>query len=398
METFEKYFDHASTTPMSEAAKFAMIDWMSCGNPGNIHPLGVRAKETLNDARAKVARFLGAEDEQIVFTSGGSEANNLAILGIADYLREKKKTTILISPFEHDSAFGAVHSLTTRGFTVVEIPVNSAGYISTHTVEGLIESDDSVGLVVMMTVNNETGLVNRAREIGEMCRNKNVLFATDLVQTAGYFPIDVNNIGCDFASISAHKINGPKGVGALYIRKPKLMNPLIYGGADQEWGLRGGTPNVAAIAGFAAAVEALTPEAILENALKSMTNKLTFLENLSYADPDEEQFALNSGGVKSEMEFRVGKILSLNVPGVHAESLVIALGAKGYSISSGSACHEYTSAPSRVLLASGLTPEQARETVRISFSGKESEEEIIEFASAFSDTVREIRALAGENK
>ena len=244
------YLDNAATTQLDPRVLESMMPYLMTqyGNAGTLYRFGRAANEAIQEARARVARFIGAGPDSIIFTSGGSEANNLVFHGVRDYLKRIGRTHVLVSAVEHDSVLRAAESLIKDGFDVEYIPVLGNGTVPSAAVERALRAD--TGLVSVMYVNNETGVENPVGDIGSICLKHGVLFHTDCVQAAGCHPIDTTSIGCDFLSISAHKIHGPKGTGALYAKDSSILSPLIYGGHDQEFGLRGGTENVAGIVGF----------------------------------------------------------------------------------------------------------------------------------------------------
>lgn len=388
------YLDNAATTRIAPKILEAMLPYLKneYGNAGAIYSLGRRAAGAVNKARQQVADLISATPEQIIFTSGGGEANNLVLHGLRTYLERQRKTHIITSPTEHDSILNSVKALCDPlycndeklikyGFGVSYLGVNEHGIVSTKELLGLLTED--VGLVSVMYVNNETGSVNPIREIGRICADKDILFHTDCVQAAGCFPIDVNDIGCDFLSISSHKIHGPKGMGALYVKNKELLSPIIHGGAGQEFGLRGGTENVAGIVGFGMACEIARAE--LEHYEETTTfYKQSFVRKL--------QEGLKGSGVNfrinGEDENRRGRILNLCFPGIDGETLLLMLDAKGVCVSAGSACRSHESKPSKVLLAMGLSPNEARSSIRVSFSEFNSLREIKVASEILAECVR----------
>lgn len=239
------YLDNAATTQMDERVLEAMMPYLTTeyGNAGTLYKFGRAANEAVQKARTQVAALINAEPEQIIFTSGGSEANNLVFRGLKDYLKSIGKTHILVSAVEHDSVLRAAESLIKDGFHVEYIPVSSECRVSPAVIEDALRAD--TGLVSVMFANNETGAINPIEDIGTICMKRGILFHTDCVQAAGCYPIDVVKIGCDFLSVSSHKIHGCKGIGALYTKDKSKLTPIVYGGSEQEFGLRGGTENVA---------------------------------------------------------------------------------------------------------------------------------------------------------
>lgn len=370
------YLDSASTTSILPEVFEAMKPYLTddYGNPGSIHTVGRIAAQAVDKAREQVADFLHTTPEHIVFTSSGTEANNLAILGSVPYLMYAnitypKRRHFMSSRIEHESVLRAMNSLMfQRGFLYHLIPVTPQGYVDPSELEqykpGLL---DTTGFLSVMYYNNEIGTQNHIARIGEICRKNHILFHTDCVQAAGQVPIDPDKIGCDFLSISSHKIHGPKGAGALYVRDRSRLYPLIYGGHDQELGLRGGTQNVAAIVGFGKACEIASRD-------MAETSQITYLYKHEFYETLSEKLSRIDGfDMENDWFFNgcpprsSGKILSLTFRGVDAESLVLLLDARGICVSAGSACTSHSSKPSHVLTAIGLSDEEARQTVRISF-------------------------------
>ena len=248
------YLDSAATTKIAPEVLAAMMPYLTdeYGNAGTLYGLGRSAAEAVQKAREQVATLFGCTPDHVVFTSGGSESNNTVFKGLRHKLTEQGKKHLIVSAIEHDSVLRAAESLTKDGFYITYIKPSSDGRISPKAVEAAIQED--TGLVSVMFTNNETGVTNDINEIGRTCRQNEVLLHTDCVQAAGQYPLSVYKNDVDFASISSHKIHGPKGVGALYIREPSII-PLVCGGSEQEFGLRGGTENVAGIVGLGAAAE-----------------------------------------------------------------------------------------------------------------------------------------------
>lgn len=361
------YLDNAATTKMRPEVVEAMMPFLKeeYGNPNSIYPFGRNAFKAMEEARRHVAELINCRPEQIIFTSGGSEANSLVFGGLRTILKDAGKTHILISSIEHPSVINAARELRIKdGFDVNMISVKEEKKVSKTACEGLIRDD--TGLVSVMYMNNETGTINQIQEIAELCHSKGILFHTDCVQAAGYINLDVEQIGCDFMSISSHKIHGPKGVGALYIKNPIKLAPIIYGSSSQELGLRGGTQNVAGIVGFGEACRLAVNSAESEQRIGNYYHKLStaFISEIIEAMCDYElinRIHYNSPGYSR-------KIINLRIDDVDSESLVLFLGQQGVCVSAGSACSSLESVPSRTLMAFGLTEEQARHSIRISFS------------------------------
>lgn len=382
------YLDNASTTPIDRRVLESMMPYLTTqyGNAGTLYKFGRAANEAIQNARAQVSRFVGASNGSIIFTSGGSESNNLVFRGVKEYLKRIGRTHVLVSAVEHDSVLRAAESLIKEGFDVGYIPVQGDGSVSLTALEGLLQPDS--GLVSVMYVNNETGAVNPVCDIGSLCMKHGVLFHTDCVQAAGCHAIDAVEIGCDFLSVSSHKIHGPKGVGALYVKDVTTITPLIYGGAEQEYGLRGGTENVAGIVGFGRACE-LSAAQLQEDKTYVSSLKQRFVTELTDALKERGMdgiIHINGGSIMAP-----GKTVNLRIDGVDNESLILMLDNKEICISAGSACQSHESNPSHVLTAMGLTMEEARSSVRVSFSRMNTMEEIIEAAQTIAGFIGVLR-------
>lgn len=358
------YLDSAATTKIAPEVLAAMTPYLTdeYGNAGTLYGLGRSAAEAVQKAREQVAALFGCTPDHVVFTSGGSESNNTVFKGLRHKLTEQGKKHLIVSAIEHDSVLRAAEALTKDGFYITYIKPSSDGRISPKAVEAAIQED--TGLVSVMFTNNETGVTNDINEIGRTCRQNEVLFHTDCVQAAGQYPLSVYKNDVDFASISSHKIHGPKGVGALYMREPSIM-PLVCGGSEQEFGLRGGTENVAGIVGLGAAAEIAVTNMQEDIIMVSMAKQKFYMELLH---------ELNKFGIGDTLHVNggsaidPGKAINLRFDGVDAQTLLLMLDSKGVCISAGSACRSHESEPSHVLTAMGLTAEEARSSVRVSFS------------------------------
>lgn len=385
------YLDNASTTQLNKTILAGMMPFLEnqYGNPGSIHQLGFQAKEAISQARQDVAEYLGARPEQIIFTSSGSEANNLALQGIKYYLRNQMKTHIIVSSIEHHSTLEAVKSLERCGFEIDYVNPDHTGVVTVEAVRSLVQ--DNTGLVCVMYVNNELGSENQVEEIGALCRECGALFMSDAVQAAGTFQINVECMHCDLLTISSHKIHGPKGIGALYCRNPEIITPIIYGGAEQEFGLRGGTENVAGIVGFGLACKDLIKHAKENSAAVDSVKRefmKAFMQSLSkYGIQDCVQ-------INADCVNRHGKILSLTFAGVDGETLLLMMDAHGICASAGSACNSTEQVPSYVLKAIGLSDEQARCTVRLSFSMLNLFDDMAEAAATAADCVAVLKGCS----
>lgn len=379
------YLDNAATTKPSDGVVAKALQYMTndFGNAGSIYSFGVRARQAVEEARQQVADLISAQPDQIIFTSGGTEANNLALFGMQDYLRSINKTQIIISEGEHDSIFRAAKKMCIKGeFDVQILPINSNGCVETSKLSSLLTP--KTGLVSVMYVNNEVGAVNNIISIARECKKRGIIFHTDCVQALGSVSVNVNEIQCDMLSISAHKIHGLKGVGALYVKNPTLLQPLIIGGAQQEYGLRGGTENVPGIVAFGqACLEARRKMEAIRFRLRKI--KSIFLNKLTAE--------LNSKGLLSVFHdngmsgCNDSKVLNLRFDGVDAETLILLLATQDIIVSAGSACHSHESKPSRVLQAIGLSPEEARNSIRVSFSGEETDKEVEDAAHSIVNCV-----------
>lgn len=357
------YLDSAATTPMYPSVLNEMLPFLGTkyGNPNSIHGMGLTTRKAVDKARHQVAGAINANPENIIFTSGGSEANNLVIQGIKKAHRD---IAFFSSKMEHTSSLKALEYVNAEGSKVQYTnEFNASNCTYTHQ-----------SLVWMMYVNNEVGKINPVYEIGGECvGNNDLYFGTDCVQALGFERIDVMEMQCDFLTMSAHKIHGPKGVGALYVKDPDLIKPLIYGGVSQEFGLRGGTENVAGIVGFGVACQ-LAEQHRESNRATILELRNLFLENL-----DGLNYKLNCANES--------KMLSLQFLGVDAETLVLALSSQGIAISSGSACRNKESQANEALLSYGLKQSEAMNTVRISFMEINTKEEIITAAQQLKKTV-----------
>ena len=394
------YLDNSATTPIHPEVLKAMMPYLKggYGNAGAVYRIGRESAKAIRKAREQVAQLFNASADQIVFTSGGSEGNNMVFsYGMRCMLEERGKKHVVISQIEHDSVYeAATHMFKPSGkadikddFYTQFIHIKSDGTVDVKHLEALLDEDESIGLVSVMYVNNETGAVNPINHIGEICGERGIIFHTDCVQAAGCHTIDTNTIGCDFATISGHKIHAPKGIGAIYIKDKTLARSLIYGGANQEFGLRGGTENVAGIVGLGKACDLICSDFGTQRVTVSLLKRLFYGNMISYLKEAhlEDKIHVNGASVGD-----VGKTLNLRVENIDSETLLLMLDAKGVCISAGSACHSHKSEPSRVLTAMGLSDDEARDSVRISFSSTNTPAEVEEAAAIFSSC---IEALAG---
>ena len=377
------YLDNAATTKMSDAAIGAMIPYMNeiYGNPSSLHSAGQEAAEALQSARERIARQLGCEPREITFTSGGSEADNQAIISAARLGERKGKKHIISTAFEHHAVLHTLESLEKQGFEITLLDVHDNGLITAKQVCDAIRDDTC--LVSVMYANNEIGTVQPISEIGAICREKGVLFHTDAVQAVGHLHINVKEQNIDMLSLSAHKFHGPKGVGVLYAKKGISLTNLIEGGA-QERGKRAGTENIPAIIGMAAALE----EACADLDKKAI--KLTALRDKLIAGLSEIPHSVLNGA----LEHRLPSNVSFCFEGIEGESLLLLLDDKGICASSGSACTSGSLDPSHVLLAIGRVHDIAHGSLRLSLSEENTVDEIEYTIKAVKEVVEYLRSIS----
>ena len=377
------YLDNAATTKMSEVAIKAMIPYMNeiYGNPSSLHSVGQEANEALQNARERIAKLLGCEPKEITFTSGGSEADNQAIISAAKLGERKGKKHIISTAFEHHAVLHTLEKLEKQGFEVTILDVHENGLISAEQVRNAIRDDTC--LVTVMYANNEIGTIQPIAEIGAVCREKGVLFHTDAVQAVGHLHINVKEQNIDMLSLSAHKFHGPKGVGVLYTRKGIPLTTLIEGGA-QERGKRAGTENIPAIMGMVTALEEACAK-IEEN-----TAKLIALRDKLIAGLSEIPHSILNGDAKQRLPGNVNFCFE----GIEGESLLLLLDDKGICASSGSACTSGSLDPSHVLLAIGRVHDIAHGSLRLSLSEENTEEEIDYTIKAVKEVVEYLRGIS----
>ena len=374
------YADNAATTRMSRAAIGAMLPYMETiyGNPSSLHSVGQQAAAALLSARERIAGCLNAAPREIYFTSGGSEADNQALLSAARLGERKGKKHILSTAFEHHAVLHMLQRLENEGFEVELLPVGPIGTVTAQQVKNALREDTC--LVTVMYANNEIGSILPVGEIGAVCREAGVPFHTDAVQAAGHIPIDVKAQNIDMLSLSAHKFHGPKGIGVLYARQGVSLTSLIEGGA-QERGKRAGTENLPAIMGMAAALEDACAH-MDENAKTVSALRDRLIRGLSQIPHS----ALNGDPVN-----RLPGNVSFCFEGVEGESLLLLLDAKGICASSGSACTSGSLDPSHVLLAIGRTRELARGSLRLSLCAQNTDEDVDRTLEAVPETVQYLR-------
>lgn len=376
------YLDYNATTPLDPRVLEEMTLYLAenYGNPSSIHSPGSVARAAVDCARERVSGYLGARPGEIVFTSGGSESNNFAIKGLAYALSDRGKH-LVTTAVEHASCLETFRFLERGGFEVTYLPVDSFGLVSPEQFRDAIT--ERTILASCMYVNNETGVVSPIREIGEIARERGVVFHTDAVQALGKMEIDLGGLPVDMASFSSHKICGPKGAGALYVRKGIGLEPFVHGGG-QERGKRSGTENVAAVCGFGCACELLRAEPETEN------ERLGELRDRLF-----EELSRRIGDVylNGHPDARVSNTLNVGFPATPGDSVVMNLDTAGVAVSTGSACSEGNVDPSHVLLAMGLEEQEALCSVRFSFGRFTRSEEIDRVIELLPAVVERIRAL-----
>ena len=379
------YADNAATTKISQTAMQAMISAMenSYGNPSSIHQIGMAANDALQTAREQIARCLGCMPKEIFFTSGGTESDNQAIVSAAMLGAKQNKRHIISTAFEHHAVLHTLRRLKEQGFEIQLLDVGAEGNITAAQVEEAIRPDTC--LVTVMFANNEIGSVLPIAEIGEVCRAHGVLFHTDAVQAAGHIPVNVKKQNIDMLSLSAHKFHGPRGIGALYVKRGIELTSLMEGGG-QERGKRPGTENLPAIMGMAAA---LKEECSLmeENAARVAAMRDRLLQGL---------FQIPHSILNGPRDNRLPGNVNFCFEGVSGESLLLLLDSKGICASSGSACASGALDPSHVLLALGLAPEIALGSLRISLDISNTEEEIDYMLEVIPQVVEQLRGMSDD--
>ena len=377
------YADNAATTKMSTVALNAMMPYMTeiYGNPSSLHSVGQEAKEALEDARARVAKCLGCEPREIYFTSGGSEADNQAIISAARFGARKGKKHIISTAFEHHAVLHTLQRLEKEGFEVTYLDVKENHNVSARQVRDAIREDTC--LVTTMYANNEIGSILPIAEIGAVCKEAGVVFHTDAVQAVGHLHIDVKQQNIDMLSLSGHKFHGPKGVGALYVRRGLPLTNIIDGGA-QERGKRAGTENIPAIMGMAAALEDAVAH-LEENTAKVSTMRDKLIEGLS---------KIPHSALNGDANNRLPGNVSFCFEGIEGEALLLLLDMKGVCGSSGSACTSGSLDPSHVLLAIGRVHDVAHGSLRLSLCESNTDEEIDHILTVVPEVVSYLRNMS----
>jgi cysteine desulfurase len=380
------YLDHSATTPIRPEVLEAMHPYFTdiFGNASSIHAFGQKAKKALEEARESVARLIGAQPSEIVLTSGGTEADNLAIKGTA--LAREASGHIITSAVEHPAVLLPCHYLERRGFEVSFLPVDHHGLLDPDDVRKAIT--DRTTLISIMHANHEVGTIEPLEEIAKFAIERDIPFHTDAIQSVGKIPIDVETVGVNLLTLSAHKLHGPKGVGALYIRRGTKILPQVLGG-HQEVNLRAGTENVAGIVGLGKAAE------IALHTMEAEGRRISRLRDGLWKGIRERVGPVKLNGHPTR---RLPNILNVTFDGVEGESIVLNLDLKGIAVSTGSACTSGSLEPSHVLLAMGLSPTMARESVRFSLGMENTQEEIEYTTNTLEEVVRRLRSTSSLNK
>lgn len=377
------YADNAATTSVSKTALDAMMPYLTTlyGNPSSLYSFAQKAKEALEDARKTVADIIGAEPKEIYFTSGGSEADNQAIVSMAKFGALKGKKHLISTKFEHHAVLHTLKQLEKQGFEVTLLDVHEDGVVRLEDVEAAIREDTA--LVTVMFANNEIGTVQPIKEIGALCRSKGIPFHTDAVQAAGHMPINVKEMNIDLLSMSGHKFHAPKGVGVLYAKKGMPLFNIIEGGA-QERGKRAGTENIPGIVALAAALKESVDN------MEANTAKIIPMRDKLFAELSK----IPHSKINGSLEHHVPGTVNMCFEGIEGESLLLLLDSKGICASSGSACTSGSLDPSHVLLAIGLPHEVAHGSLRLSIGEYNTMEEIDHIIEVVPGIVEYLRSIS----
>lgn len=377
------YFDNSATSRTDDAVIAAMLPFMKehYGNASSLHSFGREAKRAMDDARASVARLINAEPSEIIFTSGGTESDNFALKGFV-YANRRKGNHVITSAIEHHAIFNTCEYLQKNGFEVTFLPVDSDGIVSPESLERAIRKDTV--LISIMYANNEIGTIQPIHALAEIAESKGITFHTDAVQAAGHVPIDVKSEGISMLSMSAHKFYGPKGVGALYVRKGVRLEPLLHGGGHEK-GLRSSTENVPGIVGFGKAAEL---------AIQNMPSESAKLVSLRDAIINGVLQRIPRSYLNGHRTKRLPNNANFRFDYIEGEGLVLRMDMRGFALSTGSACSTKSLEPSHVLIALGLRPEQAHGSLRISIGKDNTEEDVKLFLEALPEEVSKLREMS----
>jgi len=377
------YLDYNATTPIRVEVREAMTDYLTekFGNPSSIHFYGQEAKAALYDARELVATLINARTNEVHFTSGGTEADNLAILGVLE-AAEGGRRHLVTSSVEHHAVLNPMKALVKKGWPVTFLKVDRAGRVDPEELEDALTPETL--LVSIMHANNETGVIQPVEELARVSREGGAYFHTDAVQSVGKIPVDVEGLGIDLLSLTGHKMYGPKGSGALFVRRGVKFRPVLRGGG-QERSRRPGTENLAGIVGLGRAAE------LAQSSLEDEGQRLVGLRDLlEMKVRDSIRGAVVNGGTAP----RTPNTTNLSFAGVEGETLTIALDLKGFAVSTGAACSSGTVEPSHVLIAMGLKPERVQGSIRVSLGRYTTENDVLEFVKALQSTVDSVRSNA----
>lgn len=379
------YLDHNASTPVAPAVADAVADALRTvfGNPSSVHAYGQQAKTVLDIARSAVARLIGAEPTEVVFTSGGSESDNLALRGVAASLSASRRRHLVASAVEHEAVLKTLKALATEGWTTTLVGVDAQGVVPVERVAEAVTEETA--LVSIMHANNEIGTIQPVAELAAVAHERGALFHTDAVQSVGKIPVNVSTLGVDLLSLSAHKFNGPKGVGALWVRRGARLRAQMTGG-KQERNRRAGTENVPAIVGLGVAADLAAAK------LAAPDGRLAALRDRLEAGVLAEVAGTQRNG---DAERRVDNTSNISVDGVEAESLLIALDLAGVAVSTGSACSSGTLEPSHVLRAMGFSPHRTQNSIRFSLGLGNTEAEIDYVIDVLPNIVSRLRGVAG---
>jgi len=376
--------DSSATTPVDPEVIGEMTKYFAerFGNASSLHSYGREAFEAVQESRKRVANLIGANAEEMIFTSGGTESDNLAIVGTVRKMHLKGKDHIITSSIEHPAVLETCRSLEEEGYNITYLPVDKFGILNPADVRNAIS--ESTALITVMHANNEIGSIEPIREIGELAKDKGIIFHTDAIQSVGKIPTDVDEMNVDLLSISAHKIYGPKGVGALYVRKGVALQPLIHGGGHER-GFRSGTENVAGIVGLGVASD------LARERREGDAQRLSALrdELVERVIREIEESYLNGHPTK-----RLPNNANFRFTGIEGESLILDLDDKGIAASTGSACSSKKLEPSHVLMAIGLNEVEAHGSLRLTLSRENREDEVNYVVESLGDVVRKLRAMS----
>ena len=382
------YFDHNATTPVDPAVLEVVLRVMrdEFGNASSVHHFGQRAKAVLDDARSAVAALFGGEPSEVVFTSGGTEADNFALRGVADAMEPAGRKHLVATSIEHEAVLVTLKALARKGWTVTHLPVDASGIVSPDALRAVIT--DETAIVSVMHANNEIGTIQPVAELAAIAHQHGALVHTDAVQSAGKIPLDVRRLGVDLAVISAHKFNGPKGVGALWIRRGTRVATIMTGG-KHERNRRAGTENVAGIAGLGVAAQL---------AMKKLGTESERLRALRDRLETAVLASIKGTAINGARDPRVPNTTNISFEGIEAESLLIALDLEGIAVSTGSACSSGTLEPSHVLRAMGLPTHRTQNSIRISLGAGNTEADVDTLLAKLPQVVNKLRLVTGARR